>query len=161
MHDTFLNVPGFRVEEFIVQCVASLLSPRAVKYRMESNLAGAQMGVIVQLMVNAKAGGVMMTCDPLSGDTSKIMIEAVPGSGAGLVSGEVTPDQFVVGKTDDTISETIAECDGNPSITIAQVQQLKSYALKIERHFGCTQEIEWAIDPRGNIAILQSRPIAN
>ena len=56
------------------------------------------MAVVVQHMVDARAAGVMFTRSPLTGDRSVITIEAAWGLGSAVVSGEVTPDRFVVAK---------------------------------------------------------------
>ncbi len=40
-----------------------------------------------------------------------------------------------------------------------QIRQLAEYGQKIEAHYKCAQDIEWAVDPAGKIMILQSRPL--
>ena len=56
------------------------------------------MSVGVQKMVNAAAAGVAMTLDPITGDRTKIVIDSAFGLGEPVVSGEITPDNFVVEK---------------------------------------------------------------
>ena len=40
----------------------------------------------------------------------------------------------------------------------AELGALREIGRKVERHYGCPQDIEWAIDRGGQIFILQSRP---
>ena len=48
-------------------------------------------------MVESEVSGIMFTADP-TGDESKIIIEAGFGLGETIVSGSVTPDNYVVDK---------------------------------------------------------------
>jgi pyruvate,water dikinase len=136
--------------------------------------------VVVQKMVDARSAGVMFTRSPLTGDRSVITIEATWGLGSALVSGEVTPDRFVIAKITGEISvreisdkfvqhvpadgggikeaETPEELRRAPSINDLELKALAEIGRKVERHYGRPQDIEWAIDRRGEILLLQSRP---
>jgi pyruvate, water dikinase len=131
-------------------------------------------------MVDARSAGVMFTRSPLTGDRSVITIESAWGLGSAVVSGEVTPDRFVIGKitgqisvrdiSDKRIQEVPAENGGikqietpeelrrAPSIGDDEIKALAETGRKVERHYGKPQDIEWAIDHSGNILLLQSRP---
>ncbi|HTL93189.1 MAG TPA: PEP/pyruvate-binding domain-containing protein, partial [Steroidobacteraceae bacterium] len=125
--------------------------------------------------------GVMFTRSPTTGDKSVITIEGAPGLGSAVVSGEVTPDRWVLGKITGEIStreisdkairhapvagggvESVATEEDRrraPCLSDAELQELRSLARRIERHYGCAQDIEWAIDRgSGAILVLQSRP---
>ena len=98
---TFLNVEGEKEVTAAVQgCWASLFEPRAIFYREQQGFDHFKVGmaVPVQRMVQSEASGVMFTIEPTSSDRSKITIEAVLGLGETIVSGDVTPDHYVVGK---------------------------------------------------------------
>ncbi|MGH3450367.1 MAG: PEP/pyruvate-binding domain-containing protein, partial [Haloechinothrix sp.] len=100
-HDTYLWVCGFDdVLEMVRQCWASLFTERAITYRNEMGYAHDQvdMAVAVQKMVRPRAAGVAFTLDPTNGDRSGICIDAAWGFGEGVVSGDVTPDNFLVDK---------------------------------------------------------------
>jgi pyruvate,water dikinase len=131
-------------------------------------------------MVDARSAGVMFTRSPLTGDKSVVAIEGAWGLGSAVVSGEVTPDRFVIGKiTGDItvrdisdkhaehvprkeggVAETPIEGDRrrSPCISDEEITRLKEVARQVERHYGRPQDIEWAIDRAGAILILQSRP---
>jgi pyruvate, water dikinase len=99
--DTYLWVVGAdEVVEKVKACWASLFNARAISYRAK-RLTGQRdilMSVAVQKMVDAAAAGVAMTLDPINGDRTKIVIDSAFGLGEPVVSGEITPDNFVVEK---------------------------------------------------------------
>ena len=143
------------------------------------------MCVVIQKMVNARTAGVAMTLNPTNGDRSKIVIDASWGLGEAVVSGEVTPDNFMVDKImlqvlksdiqhkhiehiPDRANRCVVtkEIEGarasQPSLTETEVKEICRMAKIIEKHYKCPQDIEWAIDfdlPEGqNFTLLQSRP---
>ncbi len=186
--ETFLNVRGGKRLLLSVQkCWSSLFTPRAIFYRQEKGFAHEKVliSVGVQLMVNAKAAGVMFTINPVTGDPNQIVIEGNWGLGESVVSGAVTPDHFVVDKrtlemverniaaktveyirdpvTGETVhAEVPPERQKQPCLTDDEIKQLAKLAIEIEKHYGRPQDIEWAIDkdipPPNNVFIVQSRP---
>lgn len=164
-------------------CWASLYSVESISYRRRRGFpeAGVAMAVVVQTMVDARTAGVMFTRSPTTGDRSVITIEGAWGLGSAVVGGEVTPDRWVVGKITGEISvrevsdkgikhvplaaggiEVVAveeELRRAACMSDAELQSLRAFARKIERHYGHAQDIEWAIDRHsGGILLLQSRP---
>jgi len=141
---------------------------------------GVAMAVVVQRMVDAMCAGVMFTRSPLTGDKSVITIEGAWGLGSAVVSGEVTPDRWVLGKITGEISvrdisdkharqvpkagggihevENEAAIATLPCLTDDQLMALREVGRRIERHYGKPQDIEWALDQDGNVLLLQSRP---
>ncbi len=139
------------------------------------------MAVVVQTMVDARTAGVMFTRSPISGDRSVITIEGAWGLGSALVSGEVTPDHWVVAKitgeisvrdiSDKAIRHAQAAAGGvevlaveeslrrEPCLSDQELDSLRTVGRQIERHYGRPQDIEWAIDRHSQqILLLQSRP---
>ena len=99
--ETYLNVKG--EDELLgktVKCWSSLFTPRAIFYRTEKGFAHENVfiSVGVQKMVNAKAAGVMFTINPVTGDPNQIVIDGNYGLGESVVSGAITPDNFIVDK---------------------------------------------------------------
>ena len=186
--DTYLWVVGEKaVLEHVKRCWASLFTARAINYRKDNNIAedGVLMSVVVQKMVNAKCAGVAMTLNPLNGDRSKIVIDSAWGLGEAVVSGEVTPDNFLVDKiiltvvksdiqnkhiehVPDKISKKVVEKHitderaTQSSLSPDEIERLCKMAKIVEKHYGCPQDIEWAIDwdlpETDNLTLLQSRP---
>ena len=107
LQDTFLWVMGAQVTlKYVRSCWASLYSVPSIAYRRKHGMpeGGVAMAVVVQQMVDARTAGVMFTRSPLTGDRSVITIEATWGLGSAVVSGEVTPDRFVIAKITGEIS---------------------------------------------------------
>jgi len=185
LQETFLWVRGVEgVAHAIRSCWASLYGVESVTHRLRTKVPEAKvaMGVVVQRMVNSQSAGVMFTQSPVTGDRSVIAIEGSWGLGSSVVSGEVTPDQFVVSKaTGQIMTRTIAEKQlqhlpdhfgggvrhepvpdeeqNLPSLSDAQIAELAKLATSVEQHFGIAQDIEWAFGPDNRKAfLLQSRP---
>lgn len=119
-------------------------------------------GAAVQRMVHARASGVMFTLDPHTGDRSRVVIEAVPGTGERLVGGEVTPDRWAVDRVIGEITERTPASPGAFCLSDEEVVALAKLGVQVERHFGSPQDIEWALGPGARVedalVVLQSRP---
>ena len=162
-HDTYLNVRGAdAVLDAVRRCWASLWTDRAVHYRANNAIAhrGVLLAVVVQHMVDAALAGVLFTADPVSGRRRRAVIDAAPGLGEALVSGQVNPDHFVVDSINGAMVERRLAPDRDVAIlSDAQVGALASLGGRVEAHFGTPQDIEWAIDGRGEMWLTQARPI--
>jgi pyruvate,water dikinase len=186
--DTFLWIRGIDdVLQRMRRCISSLYTGRAIAYRANRGYVDEFMAISVgvQKMANAYNAGVMFTIHPANGDRSVIVIDSNYGFGESVVSGEVTPDQFVVNKvTLDIIDRTISkkelcytvdlktqkchaievpfERQKVQSLIDDEIAELAWMGKQIERHYGCPMDIEWAVDKDlpagGNIFILQARP---
>ncbi len=186
--DTFLWIRGIEDVLFHTRkCFSSLFTARAIAYRIRQHFDHREvaLSVGIQKMVNAHAAGVMFTLNPTSGDRSMILINSSFGFGEAVVSGEVTPDVFMVNKVSlDTVKQTITNKEvayvvdhklhasklvklpaarrNVQSIVDEEVAELARMGKRIERHYGMPMDIEWAIDNDqvmgGNLFILQARP---
>ncbi len=184
LQDTYLWVtqPDSLIGK-IRSCWASLYSLESLSYRRRHGIAESTvaMAVVVQIMVDARTAGVMFTRSPVSGDRSVISIEGAWGLGSALVSGEVTPDHWVVAKitgeisardiSDKVIRHARSPAGGveelaveesmrrEPCLSDEELQSLRAIGRQVERHYGRPQDIEWAIDRHTQrILLLQSRP---
>jgi len=103
--ETYLNTTRKDVIERVKECWSSLFTPRAIFYRHEKNLIDAHVSVavVVQKMVQSDVSGVAFTVHPVTEDPNQMIIEAVYGLGEALVSGQVTPDSYIVSKKDMSI----------------------------------------------------------
>jgi len=155
--ETYLNVQGAEaVRKAVIDCWASFFSERALFYRGEKGcLDDLRMAVVVQKMVDADKAGVAFTIHPVTRRKDRMLIEAVRGLGEQVVSGEVTPDHYVVDrrgreKKSDTPHGGVLDAD--------ELIRLAELAVNLEKHYGKPQDIEWAIH-QSNIYLLQSRPV--
>ena len=186
--DTYLWIRGIDdVMHHVRRCISSLYTGRAIAYRIKMGFPHEQVAISVgiQKMANSFSAGVMFTVHPTNGDRSVIVIDSNFGFGESVVSGEVTPDHFVVNKVAlDIMERTIStkeiaytvdlktqksiaaevpfERQNVQSIIDDEVTELAWMGKKIEKHYGRPMDIEWAIDKDlpagGNIFILQARP---
>ena len=46
-----------------------------------------------------------------------------------------------------------------PCLSPAQIKVLAGYGVRLEEHYHCPQDVEWALDQDGRILVLQSRPL--
>nr|ALS90115.1 pyruvate phosphate dikinase, PEP/pyruvate binding domain protein [uncultured bacterium] len=193
LYDTFLNLrdlPAVNLRDLpavldsIVQCYRSLWTARAVQYRSFKKIDSAReaMAVVVMEMVPSEVSGVAFTVNPVTGDRDQIMINASWGLGEAIVSGRVSPDQFVLRKSDGMVLEREiqskdAEILPNPNGSSGTIQlsidparatiptlsdrhllELGATCARIEAHYGRAMDIEWAF-ARGNLYVLQARPV--
>ncbi|MGW5360704.1 PEP/pyruvate-binding domain-containing protein [Actinopolymorpha pittospori] len=151
--DTFLDVSGAdELLKAVRRCRDSLHSERAVAYREANGIehATVRMAVVVQRMVNPVVAGVMFTANPITGCRTEMVVDAAPGLGTAVVDGSVEADHYVLGET----PPSAAGCLGP-----AQWEELQKVGQRLQDHFGCPQDIEWALDQDGTLWLLQSRPI--
>jgi pyruvate,water dikinase len=188
LQDTYLWVRGEdALLAAVPKCWASLYNAEAVGYRRRMKIGEQDlaMAVVVQRMVQPRCAGVMFTCSPTTGDRSVISVEACWGLGSALVSGDVTPDRFVISKvTGEIVSRTVAPkfrlhqrdpggCGvtaadvprplrDTPCLADAEIAALAQVGRRVEEHYGAPQDIEWAMTegsgPAESIVVLQSRP---
>jgi pyruvate,water dikinase len=184
MNETFLNVQGVEaVVDAVRGCWASLFGGRSIYYRAKRGFGQADMdiAVVVQRQIASRRAGVMFTADPATGDRGRIVIEGAAGLGESVVSGQVTPDRYVVAKSDlavlardvhrkelaieatggggTTTRRLGAEEGARPVLDDDEVVRLADLGRRVEKHYGEPQDTEWAFDEDGELWLLQARPI--
>jgi len=155
--ETFLNVFGAAdVCRRIVECWASFFSERALFYRArKGSLDDLRMAVVVQRMVEPRKSGVLFTVDPVQKRRDRMVVEAIFGLGEQVVSGEETPDHYVIDREGLSKRERLIHSgvlEPEELVLLAQLGQT------LEEHFGGPQDVEWAIAD-GELYLLQSRPV--
>lgn len=178
--DTFLNTTKDTLLKNVQKCWASLFTPRAIFYRFENELHQTKISVavVVQKMVASDNSGIAFSVHPVTQDYNQLIIEAGFGLGEAVVSGQITPDSYVIDKQDwHVIEENISEQDrklirgaeggvewvpvADPEarvLTPEEVIELSKLIVKIEKHYGFPCDIEWAQQNK-TLYITQSRPI--
>ena len=157
-------------------CFRALHEPSVEQYRSARERDGRPpaMAVLVQSLIEADAAGVAFTANPMTGARDEIVINAVPGLGEPLSAGRISGDVFVVGRDGTAKSASITakpfmltwegevalprERAEQRAITEAEAAALARLATRVERVFGCPQDIEFAIASE-RIYLLQARPI--
>jgi pyruvate,water dikinase len=184
---TFLNIEGRKeVITAVRGCWASLFEPRAIFYRHQQGFDHFKVGIAVpvQKMVQSEASGVMFTIEPVTSDSNHIIIEAVHGLGEAIVSGEITPDLYIVDKkTTKIVSKKLARQEQqlvrNPGatgeeaniwvemppeeqtrqkVTDEEIVEIARLGKRLEEWYQFPQDIEWAKQD-SEIFIVQTRPV--
>jgi pyruvate,water dikinase len=182
MNETYTNVTGTAdLLDRIRDCWASLYGARVIAYRASQGVTDEPaIAVVVQRMVNSDRSGVMFSVDPTTGDRTHVVVEGAFGLGEVVVGGQVVPDRFVLDKQGPRLLETRIgyksfrigrgadgadeRIDLTPDEATRRVLSddeavaLARLALRIEEHYGCPQDMEWAAED-GKLFLVQSRPI--
>jgi pyruvate, water dikinase len=179
--ETYLHVRGAdQVIARVRACWASFFSERALFYRArKGSLEDLGMAVVVQRMVKAEVAGVLFTCDPVRKRRDRMVVEAVLGLGEGVVSGQLTPDHYIL-RRDGRIRkahvhvqpyaivavpeggtverELDPEVGGAQKVADEHLEALAKLGDELEQRLGVPQDIEWAVQD-GEIFVLQARPV--
>ncbi len=183
-YDSVLNVPASGVPDAYKRVVASAYSPEAWQYRIHRGYREHEtaMAVGCQIMVEAESSGVIYTYAPGMSDRESMVISAVWGLGPAVVDGTAESDTFILdreppyapifsepGQKDRRIApihgggvdwqDVPEDIRGVPCLTAEQMNDLAQAAMAIERYYRQPQDIEWAFDKKGNLFILQARPL--
>ncbi|MBU2590147.1 MAG: phosphoenolpyruvate synthase [Nanoarchaeota archaeon] len=180
---TYLNVRGStELVEAVQKCWASLFTARAIYYRIKNNFEHSKVfiAVVVQKMVDSEKSGVMFSVNPVTNNTEEVMIEAGYGLGETVVSGSISPDQYIVDKNSNEVKsakvnkqtwmlvrseegknikkDVPQEKQEAQILSNYEIMELAKLAKKIEDHYKKPQDLEFAIE-NSKIYIVQSRPI--
>ena len=183
--ETRLGVPRDGLASAYLAVVASGYSDRALAYRRGAGLSGFEtpMAVLFLPMVTARASGVLYTRDPQDPAGNSMLFTGAFGLGADVVGGTANADLFVLSRRPPgeilerrvarKCSELVEEPDlpgvvrraiperhrETAALEDGDIERLARVGLDIERHFGCAQDIEWAMDEGGRLVVLQARPL--
>jgi pyruvate,water dikinase len=186
---TYLGITGIAdVLHHIRRCWASGFAAHALEYRRRAGahvLDPRDLAVGVLELVDARSAGVVFTLDPVTGDRDRLIVEANWGFGESVVSGHVTPDQWIVDRASGRILNRIvgakrawsvfdrgmgrvvlaplpAELADRACLEDHEVRYLCQKAAEIEDAEGVAQDVEWAIARSlpfpASAYILQHRP---
>jgi pyruvate,water dikinase len=172
--ETFLNVTREDLLDRVRECWGSLFTQRAIYYREEQGFdhADVDIAVVVQEMVDAEKSGVMFTSHPSTG-APVVTIEAAWGLGEAVVSGAVTPDNYVIDRatgelreesvadkkimhvrdteTGETVERPVPEDRRSERVlTDEELDALLELGEEIEDYYGEPQDVEWAIADDGS-----------
>ena len=179
--ETYLHVRGTdEVLRRVRDCWSSFFSERALFYRAKKHhLEDLGMAVVVQRMVAADVAGVLFTVDPTRGRKDRMVVEAVFGLGEAVVSGQVTPDHYVLARdgrvkrvnlttqphkvvrdeAGGVREEPLDEAAGSArTVGDEQLAALAAIGRDLQDRLGVPQDIEWAIED-GALFVLQARPV--
>ena len=183
-YHTCLNIAPSELPGAYKDVVASLYSPGAMEYRLHKDFHANEimMAVACQLMINARASGVMYSYDPVQPETETLVINSAWGLGEPIVSGTVPTDHFIIDRQPPhevreariarkKKSMELRECNGinlepvaeerqeKASLNDGQLRELAEIGLQLEKYFKKPQDVEFAVDQQDEIIVLQSRQL--
>lgn len=150
--DTFLNVSRQELLDKVKLCLESANSTRAAAYSSDMDTEAGRLAVIVQAMVKPSYSGVAFSANPITGSRNEVIIEATRGLGDKLVSGQITPDTYVIKKDEISFSKP------HSLLSSTQILELRDIIKNVENLFGFPVDVEWVLAD-GKYYTLQSRPI--
>ena len=179
--ETYTNVTDGGIVDAVKKCWSSLFTPRALVYRITQGMRDKRVsvGVVIQKMVQSEVAGVAFTANPVTNDLNQMIIEAGWGLGESVVSGSITPDNYVIDKKKNLVldvtvnaqeemiarvrheSKTVPVPAGmreKQKLPGQAIMRLADVCKRIEKHYGKPQDIEWALE-NGKIYIVQTRPV--
>ncbi|WNF38119.1 phosphoenolpyruvate synthase [Bacillaceae bacterium IKA-2] len=188
--DTYLEISGVNeVIKHVKMCWASLWTARAIYYRENQGFShfDVSLSTVIQKMVDSEKSGVLFTVNPVTNNRNEMMINASWGLGEAVVSGLVTPDEYLVEKSTlkvtqkqiakknvlvvknkeavGTIEVAVKDYLGYEQVSAQclldeEINYLCKSSLKIEEIYQVPQDIEWALDrDTKELYILQARPV--
>lgn len=181
-HETYLNIVGAEaIIQAVIRCWESARSEHALDYRRQQGLSveRPQIAVLVQQLVAADTAAVVFSANPITGNHDELMINASWGLGESIVGGTVTPDMFIVRKSDLVVIQRIIadkQCmtilvpggthevetprflRNASSLNDEQVIEMAKLAVTLEVTMECPVDVECAY-AGGTLYLLQCRPI--
>lgn len=181
--DTYLNILGAEaLLQAVVNCWGSLWTARAIGYRSRNNIAhdDVALSVVVQMMVQSEASGVLFTANPLTGNRGETVIDATLGLGEALVSGQVEPDHYIIETVTGRLLQkklgakalairgqhgggTVtqqADAASQQALPDGVISELTTLGRQVAALYGTPQDIEWGW-AEGKLYLLQSRAITS
>jgi pyruvate,water dikinase len=172
LYHSALHIERSSLAEAYKRVIASKYSAKAIMYRAKRGYRheDIEMCVGCQVMIDAHISGVIYSRGPEESHSDSIRINVTAGLAKGVVDGTQPTDLYLV---DRTPPHTLVRADirrddystaqtatSNSSLSTQQLRQLAETTLRIEKHFGKPQDIEWSFDRQGRLYILQCRPLA-
>jgi pyruvate,water dikinase len=162
----------------------SAFTARALAYRLRGgDRSVPAMAVVVQRMIDGRVSGVLFTANPVSRRRDELLLSAAWGLGEGVVSGTCNADEYVLSPGGDERSSRVADKDVRVVVdasgrgtmedevpadqravrclTPAQTAELAREGARLQEHLGQPLDVEWTLDARGQLYLLQARPITS
>ncbi|MEE4356498.1 MAG: PEP/pyruvate-binding domain-containing protein [Desulfococcaceae bacterium] len=181
---TELNVSYDSLLTAYREVVASKYSVQAITYRMNKGFRDEDIAIAVGCvaMVDAVAGGVAYSSNPVDAQDDSVHISSAWGLPKSIVDGSAACDHFIVERKGENPSvrseigrketkficypeegvcriELMGDKSTMPSLTGEQISALRDIVLRLEDFYKKPVDTEWAVAGDGGIVILQCRPM--
>lgn len=159
---TILNVTNPQaLHNAILDCQAAYNNPAAVRYRRDRNQADAPMAVLIQKQIRGVFSGVAFSRDPVDPMNTAVVIEALSGDAARVVSGQETPERYCVevGSCKDVALQRLYRNQELGEVPKSLIESVATLARELEDLYrGIPQDLEWTYDGQ-QLWLLQARSI--
>lgn len=157
------------LHQAINYCLESYFRPVGEQYRRDRQLPEASMAVLIQPYIRGVFSGIAFSRDPIERSGEAVVIEALSGDIAPIVSGTATPELYRVylnindvGPVPSGVVPKTAglEIDGSGNLPPELLEEVALLARQLEnRYQGIPQDIQWTYDGE-KLWLLQVRAIA-
>lgn len=184
VYESVLGVAPGELARAVRTVFVSALDFKAVSYKRQRGFdpTEVEIAVVVQQQLDSASAGVAFSLNPQNNDYDQAVIQANWGLGETVVSGSVTPDQFIV----DTLTECVIEKRTGAKETVlwsqpeggvatkrdersgdnqrcvltdGQAVEIAQVARRVESLIAAPVDIEWAYTSEGTLWLLQARPV--
>ncbi|MCK8061666.1 MULTISPECIES: PEP/pyruvate-binding domain-containing protein [unclassified Fusibacter] len=180
LYATYLGISCDALETYIAKVFSSMFDERVVDYKINKNLSfeDSRIAIIIQEQIHSDVSGVTFSINPNNNCFDELVINANFGLGETIVSGQVTPDTYILEKhtgqilsytlSDKTIASYISKEGGTVNTNLINsradtlshdhLKEIVSLAIQLEKHYGKPVDLEWAFENE-SLYLLQVRPI--
>lgn len=181
---SLLNVPKADLPKAYLKVLASRFSERALAYRLAHGIREVEspLAVLVLPTINARAAGILYTRDPGRPASGNLLVTATAGLALDLAGGKAPADLFLVSRsrshpvlerrTVDKPERVVLSTEGGigrervpeeerpkAALSTEELQILAHWGVRLEAHFGTPQDVEWVLDDRGDLYVVQTRDL--
>ena len=182
MYSTFLGISYAEIEKYVAKTFASVFDYRVLSYKKKIGISihNPQIAVIIQKQISSETSGIGFSINLHTNCYDETLINASFGLGETVVSGKVTPDEYVVNSFSNQIllkkigdkkeglylhpngKTALRTCDKNSqnSLTDHQIKEVACWIKKCEQFFNFPVDIEWTYS-QNVFYLLQCRPITS
>ncbi len=179
-----LNVNAENLFQAYKEVVASKYSMPAITYRLNRDIRDEDVAMCVGClrMIDAVAGGVVYSRNPVNPRDDSIVINSVWGVPVAVVDGRTATDTMTVERGSELrIREKqipvkkmrfvcypkegirrmlVSDEEGRKaSLNDEQIREVARMAILLQEHYQAPQVIEWVLEKDRSISLLQSRPL--
>lgn len=180
MYETFLGIKREKLEKNVAKAFASMFDFRVMEYKAQQdiNIINTKIAVIIQKQLYSQVSGIGFSINPQNNNYDEVMLNASFGLGEYIVSGKVSPDNYIVDSSKNNIiskkindkkialflckngetKEVICDEAEKTSLTDKQVFEVSTLIKRCEHYYGKPIDTEWAYE-NGKLYLLQARPI--
>lgn len=160
MYDTYLDVSAETVLSTIKDAAYYTKTERNLCYRnlTKDENEFDRISVVLQRMIMPVVSGVCFTKNPVAVNRDEIVIEVVEGLGEKLVSGQITPQMYILDNGGKCLKYDSGEYESKELLTEKFLKSFNENINIIKKKIYLDADVEFAYDGK-KLYFLQVRPI--